>query len=197
MARILPLLLLLPVLETFSRENVTIVSGTLGHSVLIYCHYNHERDRWKQKTWCKHVTETYCEPIVSARRFWLQFLQKKNGTTSITDDITEGILTVHMTKLNREDAGLYQCQTSLLGKVRTLKKIRLDVFDGLDLDSDYADDHTPDIVKVQQSKSSSTGPKHMHTVIPLLTGLLVSKLLVILLIQVILQRCWRRQGERE
>nr|XP_033774937.1 triggering receptor expressed on myeloid cells 2-like [Geotrypetes seraphini] len=191
------LLLLLLVLEAFSRENVTIVSGTLGHSAVIHCHYNHERDRWRKKTWCKHVTETYCEPIVSARRFWLHFLQKRNGSTSIADDTTEGILTVRIVELSREDTGMYQCQISQRDKVITLKKIWLDVSDGLGLHSDSATDQTLDTLKVQRSMSSTTESKHMQRVISLLTALLVSKLLVILLIQVILQRHWRRHGEND
>ncbi|XP_029429118.1 triggering receptor expressed on myeloid cells 2-like [Rhinatrema bivittatum] len=191
----LHLLLFLSALEIVRAENVTVVSGILGESVVIQCPYSHEQDGWKRKIWCKHLTASYCEPIVSARRFWPQFMKRRNGTTSIADYVSEGILTVNITQLSRQDAGLYQCQTRLLGEVSTLKVVKLEVLDGFVLDSDSAEAQKSEVTKTERSTTSSSGSKHMLTVTSLVTGLLFCKLLVVLLIYAIFQKCWRRQEE--
>ncbi|KAJ7332982.1 hypothetical protein JRQ81_015162 [Phrynocephalus forsythii] len=118
-------------LEAYATEDVTIVYGVEGEPISINCTYRRKENQWREKSWCKHVSEMECQHIVSARRFWMPFLKRRNGTTAIADNIHEGILTVTINPLRKQDAGLYQCKTELLGVVRTLQKVKVNVLAGI------------------------------------------------------------------
>ncbi|KAL8178963.1 UNVERIFIED_CONTAM: hypothetical protein K2H54_058090 [Gekko kuhli] len=60
----------------------------------------------------------------------MPFLKRRNGTTSIADDIPNGILTVTISPLKKEDAGLYQYKADFLGSMSTLCKVKLKVLLG-------------------------------------------------------------------
>lgn len=60
----------------------------------------------------------------------MPFLKRKNGSTAIADNILEGILTVTINPLRKQDAGLYQCKTEFLGSVNTLQKVKVNVLTG-------------------------------------------------------------------
>ncbi|XP_008497777.2 triggering receptor expressed on myeloid cells 2 [Calypte anna] len=110
-----------------AAENITVVYGMEGGSISVNCTYDPWQQRWREKSWCRQLEEKRCDPVVSARPFWLPFPRKRNGTTSIRDNIHQGVLTVTMEQLKKQDAGLYQCKSSSLGETRSLRKVQVEV----------------------------------------------------------------------
>lgn len=102
-----------------------------GGTISVNCTYNPWQQRWREKSWCKQIDETKCQHVVSARRFWLPFLKNRNGTTSISDNVRDGVLTVTMKQLKKQDAGLYQCKTDYLGETNSLRKVQVEVLTGM------------------------------------------------------------------
>ncbi|XP_066482254.1 triggering receptor expressed on myeloid cells 2-like isoform X2 [Tiliqua scincoides] len=127
MEKFVHFIFLISLSETYVSEETVVVNGVEGKSISINCTYNPKENQWREKSWCKHISKTECQYIVSARRFWMQFLKKRNGTTSISDNIQEGILTVTINPLKLQDAGLYQCKTDFLGTKNTLCKVEVNV----------------------------------------------------------------------
>lgn len=107
-----------------------MVYGMEGDTISVNCTYSPRQQRWREKSWCKQVDETKCRHVVSARRFWLPFLKNRNGTTSISDNVQDGVLTVTMKGLKKQDAGLYQCKTEYLGETTSLRKVQVEVLTG-------------------------------------------------------------------
>uniref|UniRef100_A0ABM5G764 Triggering receptor expressed on myeloid cells 2-like n=1 Tax=Pogona vitticeps TaxID=103695 RepID=A0ABM5G764_9SAUR len=131
MERFVRLIFLVSLSEAYTTEDVTIVYGVEGEPISINCTYSPKENQWREKSWCKHISEMECQHVVSARRFWMPFLKRRNGTTAIADNINKGILTVTINPLRKEDAGLYQCKTDFLGIVNTLQKVRVNVLTGI------------------------------------------------------------------
>ncbi|NXX95880.1 TREM2 protein, partial [Centropus bengalensis] len=156
-------------------ENITVVYGMEGGTISVNCTYNPWQQRWREKSWCKQIDETRCQHVVSARRFWLPFLKNRNGTTSIRDNVQEGVLTVTMKQLKKQDAGLYQCKTDFLGETNTLRKVQVEVL------TVVLDTQLPVEPRAVQS-ISSTPPEANFTVYCIITGILVTKFLVAVLI---------------
>lgn len=126
-----------PFLASCTAENITTVYGMEGGTISVNCTYNPRQQRWKEKSWCKQIDGSKCQHVVSARRFWLPFLKNRNGTTSISDNIQDGVLTVTMRRLRKQDAGLYQCRTDHLGETNTLRKVQVDVLTGRSWGSEF------------------------------------------------------------
>ncbi|XP_019369769.1 PREDICTED: triggering receptor expressed on myeloid cells 2-like [Gavialis gangeticus] len=130
METLVHLIFLVSLAELYAAENTTVVYGMEGETISINCTYGPKEHKWKEKSWCKQVDETQCQRVVSARRFWLPFLKNRNGTTSISDNIHKGVLMVTIKRLQKQDAGLYQCKTDFLGTTRTLQKVKVEVLEG-------------------------------------------------------------------
>lgn len=126
-----------PLLASCTAQNITTVYGMEGGTVSVNCTYNPRQQRWREKSWCKQINGSKCQHVVSARRFWLPFLKNRNGTTSISDNIQDGILTVTMRRLRKQDAGLYQCRTEYLGETNTLQRVQVDVLTGRSWGSEF------------------------------------------------------------
>ncbi|XP_075766419.1 triggering receptor expressed on myeloid cells 2-like isoform X4 [Pelodiscus sinensis] len=131
MEKLLHLIFLVTFSALCGADNVTVVTGLEGETISIRCAYSPQENKWREKSWCKHVNQTECQHVVSAHRFWLQFLRKRSGNTSIADDVYNGVLTVTMKGLQKQDAGLYQCRTDFLGEARTLQRVKVQVLGGL------------------------------------------------------------------
>ncbi|XP_062451065.1 triggering receptor expressed on myeloid cells 2-like isoform X2 [Rhea pennata] len=164
-------------LSACAAENITVVYGMEGGTISINCTYNPWQERWREKSWCKQVDEIKCQHVVSARRFWLQFLKNRNGTTSISDNVHEGVLTVTMKRLKKQDAGLYHCKTDYLGETKTLQKVQVEVLTV----SGTVQTEMPQEPSAVQSISSTT-PAADVTVFYTVTTMLVTKFLVAVLI---------------
>ncbi|XP_069731780.1 triggering receptor expressed on myeloid cells 2-like [Phaenicophaeus curvirostris] len=171
-------------------DNITMVYGMEGGTISVNCTYNPWQQRWREKSWCKQIDETRCQHVVSARRFWLPFLKNRNGTTSIRDNVHEGVLTVTMKQLKKQDAGLYQCKTHFLGETNSLRKVQVEVLTAV------LDTQVPEEPRAVQS-ISSIPPEADFTVFYSITGILVAKFLVAVLI-FIMGNIWKsRETERK
>nr|DBA33874.1 TPA: hypothetical protein GDO54_001495 [Pyxicephalus adspersus] len=109
-------------------KNITVYSGQLGETLTIFCPYQHRADRWAKKLWCKEDEAGLCQAVVSAHRYPLSG-KKTHGSTTITDNAYEGMVTVNLTNLQKDDGGVYQCRTIIFGDIGILQKIRVLVFE--------------------------------------------------------------------
>nr|XP_060627515.1 triggering receptor expressed on myeloid cells 2-like [Anolis sagrei ordinatus] len=190
MERFLYLICLIFLSDADTTEDVTVVYGIEGKPISINCSYNLKENQWREKSWCKHISETNCQHVVSARRFWMPFLKRRNGTTAIADNIHEGILTVTINPLKKKDAGLYQCKTDFLGVVNTLQKVKVNVL------TDLWEAEAPEEPRVEQSISSTPSDPEvkLHIVV---AGLLGVKFLIAVLILIIARSLKNRTTEDE
>ncbi|NXH19158.1 TREM2 protein, partial [Bucco capensis] len=162
-------------LASCASENVTVVYGVEGGTISVNCTYNPWQQRWREKSWCRQVEESKCQRVVSARRFWLPFLRNRNGTTFIRDDIHQGILTVTMEQLQKQDAGLYQCITDFLGETNSLRKVQVEVLTAI------LETQMPEEPRAVQSISRIPSGANF-TLFYILAGFLGAKLVVAVLI---------------
>nr|XP_013052118.2 LOW QUALITY PROTEIN: triggering receptor expressed on myeloid cells 2-like [Anser cygnoides] len=182
-------LVLLLLSASCAADNITLVYGVEGGTVSINCTYNPWQQRWREKSWCKQIDETKCQHVVSARRFWLPFLKNRNGTTSISDNVHEGVLTVTMKRLRKQDAGLYQCRTDYLGETNTLQKVQVKVLTAV-LETQMPEE--PSAVH----SISSIHPEADFTVFYVIGGLLAVKFVVAVLIFIISKSGKNRETEQ-
>ncbi|NXK40273.1 TREM2 protein, partial [Piprites chloris] len=171
-----------------AAENVTVVYGMEGGTISVNCSYDPQQQWWREKSWCRQVDETKCQHVVSAPSFWLPFLRGRKSTTSIRDNVHDGVLTVTMRRLRKEDAGLYQCRTDFLGDTRSLRKVQVEVLRAV------LETQVPEEPRAVQSISSSP-PEVDFTVFYILAGLLVTKFTVAVLICIV--GISRKNRERE
>ncbi|NXL93476.1 TREM2 protein, partial [Alectura lathami] len=176
-------------LASCAAENITLVYGMEGGTISINCTYNPRQQRWREKSWCRQVDETKCQHVVSARRFWLPFLRSRNGTTSISDNVHEGVLTVTMKRLRKQDAGLYQCRSDYLGETSTLKKVQVEVLTAV------LETQMPEEPSAAQS-ISSIPPEADFTFFYITAGLLATKFVVAVLIFIISNSWKNRETEQ-
>ncbi|NWY06193.1 TREM2 protein, partial [Nothoprocta ornata] len=179
-----------PLLAPCTAENITVIYGMEGGTISINCTYNPWQQRWREKSWCKQVDEIKCQHVVSARRFWLQFLKNRNGTTSISDNVHEGVLTVTMKRLKKQDAGLYRCRTEYLGETKTLHKVQVEVL------TDITQTEMPEEPNAVQSISSIT-PEADSTILCIVTAFLVTKFLAAVLMFTIASRRKNKDTDTE
>ncbi|XP_053104808.1 triggering receptor expressed on myeloid cells 2-like isoform X2 [Hemicordylus capensis] len=176
--------------EMYTMENVTVVHGVEGEPISINCTYSPKENQWKEKSWCKHISTVECQHIVSARRFWMPFLKRRNGTTSIADNIQKGILTVTINPLQKQDSGLYQCKTEFLGTMNTLHKVKVKVLTGIE------ETEAPEKPRVRHSISSSPSEAGINLCF-LVAGFLSFKLLVAVLILIVARSKKSRTEEQD
>ncbi|NXM35614.1 TREM2 protein, partial [Oxyruncus cristatus] len=164
-------------LASCAAENVTVVYGMEGGTISVNCSYDPQQQWWREKSWCRQVDEIKCQHVVSARSFWLPFPRGRKSTTSIRDNVHDGVLTVTMRQLRKEDAGLYQCRTDFLGDIKSLRKVKVEVLRAV------LETQVPEEPRAVQSISSS--PSEDFTVFYILAGLLVTKFMVAVLICIV------------
>ncbi|XP_077337483.1 triggering receptor expressed on myeloid cells 2-like isoform X1 [Lithobates pipiens] len=167
-------------------NNITVYSGQLGETLTIVCPYRHRADRWARKLWCKEDEAGSCQAVVSAHRYSLSG-SKTSGNTTISDNAYESTVTVNITNLQKDDAGVYQCRTAIFGDIAILQKIRV-----LVLEENLPGNVSP-LDKVQYSISGSQSDTQLHLMIFILgSSLLLCKVLVVGLIY----SWWKIQTER-
>ncbi|NXW93756.1 TREM2 protein, partial [Alopecoenas beccarii] len=169
---------LLLLLASCAAENVTVVYGMEGGTISVNCSYDPWQQRWREKSWCKRIDESKCQHVVSARRFWLPFLKNRNGTTSIRDNVRDGVLTVTMKRLKKQDAGMYQCRSDYLGETSSLGKVQVEVLTAA------LETQLPEEPSAVQS-ISSIPPEVDFTIFYIIAGFLVTKFMAAVLIFII------------
>ncbi|NXT76303.1 TREM2 protein, partial [Zapornia atra] len=177
-------------LESCAAENITMVYGMEGDTISVKCTYNPWQHRWREKSWCKEIDETNCQHVVSARRFWLPFLKNRNGTTSISDNVHEGILTVTMKRLKKQDAGLYQCKSDFLGETNTLRRVQVEVLTAV------LETQMPEEPSAAVQSISSIPPEADFIVFYIAAGILVTKFMVAVLMFIIASNRKNRETEQ-
>ncbi|XP_077190579.1 triggering receptor expressed on myeloid cells 2-like isoform X2 [Paroedura picta] len=172
--------------DAYAANNHAVIYGIEGESISINCTYNLKENQWREKSWCRHISKTVCQHVVSARRFWMPFLKKRNGTTSIADDIRTGILTVTIYPLKKEDAGLYQYKADFLGSKSTLCTVKLKVLRGT------WEIEAPEEPRAEHSLSSTIGNAGVNLPF-IVAGFLGFKGLIIIFLLIIAwsQKCRR------
>ncbi|NWS33256.1 TREM2 protein, partial [Polioptila caerulea] len=169
-----------------AAENVTVVAAMEGDTISVNCSYN-PRQWWRGKSWCRQLEPGRWERVAGAPPAWLPWPGSSSGGASITDNARAGLLTVTMRRLRPEDAGLYRCQTNFLGDTKSLRMVRVEV-----LAADLVT-HVPEEPRAPQSISRF--PLNMDfTVFYILTGFLVAKFTVAVLVCVVAHS--RRNRER-
>uniref|UniRef100_A0A8C9QM78 Ig-like domain-containing protein n=1 Tax=Spermophilus dauricus TaxID=99837 RepID=A0A8C9QM78_SPEDA len=81
------------------------VTGTVGGSLTVHCHYG-EEFKDNDKLWCKNSL-FYCKDIVKTRG---SEGEVQSGRVSISDHPANLSFTVTMERLTLEDAGSYECR---------------------------------------------------------------------------------------
>ncbi|NXN91149.1 TREM2 protein, partial [Rhinopomastus cyanomelas] len=173
-----------------AADNFTVVYGTEGSTISVNCTYNPWQQWWREKSWCKQIDEITCQRVVSARRFWLPFRKNRNGTTSISDNVHDGVLTVTMKRLKKQDAGLYQCKTEHLGETSSLRKVQVEVLTAAQKIQ------VPEEPRAVQS-ISSIPPEANFTIFYIISGFLGTKFVVAVLIFVTCNSRKNRETEQK
>ncbi|XP_070795829.1 triggering receptor expressed on myeloid cells 2-like [Pituophis catenifer annectens] len=189
MKKLLYLIFLVYLSEVSTAEIITEVSGVEGEPISINCSYIPQKNQWREKSWCKHISEETCQHVVSARRFWLPFLKRRNGTTAIADNIQEGLLMVTINPLQKQDAGWYQCMTRFLGTMKTLQKVKVNVLTSIE------NSNVQETSRILHSISGSPSTAGINLAF-LVAGFLGFKLVVAIIILMI-ARCKKRTTGNE
>lgn len=154
-----------------SADPDSAVSGLVGGTLTIDCPYRSTTDLWTQKVWCKELGTGQCEEIVRTRRFYLPFVRRNSGNTSITDYIREHRVSVTIKHLRREDTGVYRCQTHTGGDIHTLRAVTVEVLE--------------DLEEIPGAEESRTDSKSHSSLLVMTPGLVTAIFAVILLSKVL------------
>ncbi|XP_069094499.1 triggering receptor expressed on myeloid cells 2-like [Pleurodeles waltl] len=165
-----------------SADPNSTVSGLVGGSLTIDCPYSSRADLWKQKVWCKEVGTGQCEKIARTRRFYLPFVRRNNGNTSITDYIREHRVSVTIKYLRKEDTGVYRCETHIGDEIHTLRVIKLEVLEELE-----------EMPGAEESRTDSKSHSSLLVMTPgmvtaIFAGILLCKVLVALAVYMTVRR---------
>uniref|UniRef100_A0A452HFF9 Ig-like domain-containing protein n=1 Tax=Gopherus agassizii TaxID=38772 RepID=A0A452HFF9_9SAUR len=102
------------------------LSAKKGGSISLNCSYfvmDNSR-RPNNFTWCKMITATRCEPVVSVK---FDQIVNTQGRTRIKIDRWNRVIIVTLVALQLHDTGKYHCETHLQGSTMLLKMITLNV----------------------------------------------------------------------
>ncbi|CAI9554903.1 unnamed protein product [Staurois parvus] len=168
-------------------NNITVYSAQLGETLTIVCPYRYRADRWARKLWCKEDEVGACEAVVSAHRYSLSG-SKTFGSTTISDNAYEGMVTINITNLQKDDAGVYQCRTVIFGDIGILQKIKVLVLE------DNLPGNVSPLDKVQYSISGLQSDNQL----PLMLLILGSSLLLckVLVMGLLYSSWWKIQTEK-
>uniref|UniRef100_A0A8C3RPE3 Ig-like domain-containing protein n=1 Tax=Chelydra serpentina TaxID=8475 RepID=A0A8C3RPE3_CHESE len=102
------------------------LSAKKGDSISLNCSYSMMDDsrRPNNFTWCKMVTATRCQPVVSVE---IDKIVNTQGRTRIQTDMRYRVIIVTLVVLQLRDSGEYHCETHLQGSTVLLKMITLNV----------------------------------------------------------------------
>ncbi|XP_075054233.1 triggering receptor expressed on myeloid cells 2-like [Mixophyes fleayi] len=169
-------IILLGVSDLCLAKDTTVYSGHLGETLTIVCPYQNA-ERWGKKIWCKEDHVGFCQPVVSAHRYWQSFVKRTNGNTDISDNKQDYIFTINITNLQKNDTGMYQCKTATFGDVSILQRIQVQVLEG------HLHGNISELEKVQYSISGLQSESQIPlTLVILGSSLLLCKLLMMGLI---------------
>lgn len=104
------------------------LSARKGDSISLNCSYFVMDDsrRPNNFTWCKMITATRCQPVVSLK---IDQIGNTQGRTRIRIDRWNRVIIVTLVALQLSDSGEYHCETHLQGSTVLLKMITLNVLE--------------------------------------------------------------------
>ncbi|CAM5119585.1 unnamed protein product [Natator depressus] len=114
-----------------SYEAPMRLSAKKGDSISLNCSYSVKDDSRGPNnfTWCKMVTATRCQPVVSIE---IDQIVNTQGRTRIKIDRWNRAIIVTLVALQLRDSGEYRCETHLQGSTVLLKMITLNVLESYD-----------------------------------------------------------------
>ncbi|XP_034623251.1 uncharacterized protein LOC117875854 [Trachemys scripta elegans] len=121
------IILLKKIQLTVSYDAPMRLSAKKGDSISLNCSYFMMDDsrRPNKFTWCKMVTATRCQPVISVKFDQILNMQER---TRIKLDRWNRVIIVTLEALQLRDSGEYHCETHLQGSTVLLKRIILNVF---------------------------------------------------------------------
>uniref|UniRef100_A0A8C4VRT7 Ig-like domain-containing protein n=1 Tax=Gopherus evgoodei TaxID=1825980 RepID=A0A8C4VRT7_9SAUR len=159
------------------------LSAKKGGSISLNCSYfvmDNSR-RPNNFTWCKMITATRCEPVVSVK---FDQIVNTQGRTRIKIDRWNRVIIVTLVALQLRDSGDYHCETHLQGSTVLLKMTTLNVL------RELLKENWPSL-----KRASTTSLARF--VLCIMTGLLGAKFLTALLIFIVASKRRSKATEQE
>nr|XP_008175817.1 uncharacterized protein LOC101937910 [Chrysemys picta bellii] len=184
-----------------SYEAPMRLSAKKGDSISLNCSYFMMDDsrRPNNFTWCKMITATRCQPVVSVE---IDQIVNMRERTRIKLDRWNRVIIVTLVALQLRDSGEYHCETHLQGSTVLLKMITLNVLESYDrtafvTTSRPIDDIGAVLPTAARNDQQSWYSEVNLNVLCIMVGLLGTKFLTALLIFIIASQRRSRATEQE
>ncbi|XP_050809032.1 trem-like transcript 1 protein isoform X8 [Gopherus flavomarginatus] len=184
-----------------SYEAPMRLSAKKGGSISLNCSYfvmDNSR-RPNNFTWCKMITATRCQPVVSVK---FDQIVNTQGRTRIKIDRWNRVIIVTLVALQLHDSGEYHCETHLQGSTMLLKMITLNVLEPYDrtafLTTSCPTDNIGAILPTASRNDQQSWYSEVNlSVVCIMTGLLGAKFLTALLIFIVASKRRSKATEQE
>ncbi|XP_039393282.1 trem-like transcript 1 protein isoform X2 [Mauremys reevesii] len=177
------------------------LSARKGDSISLNCSYfvMDDNRRPNNFTWCKMVTATRCQPVVSVK---IDQIVNTQGRTRIKIDQRNRVITVTLVALQLRDSGEYHCETHLQGSTVLLKMITLNVLESYDRTAFVTSSRPIDNIGAILPTTARNDQQSWYSevnlnVLCIMTGLLGAKFLTALLIFIVASKRGSRATEQE
>ncbi|XP_050809031.1 trem-like transcript 1 protein isoform X7 [Gopherus flavomarginatus] len=177
------------------------LSAKKGGSISLNCSYfvNDNSRRPNNFTWCKMITATRCQPVVSVK---MDQIVNTQGRTRIKIDRWNRVIIVTLVALQLRDSGKYHCETHLQGSTVLLKMITLNVLEPYDrtafLTTSCPTDNIGAILPTASRNDQQSWYSEVNlSVVGIMTGLLGAKFLTALLIFIVASKRRSKATEQE
>ncbi|XP_065447686.1 polymeric immunoglobulin receptor-like isoform X1 [Chrysemys picta bellii] len=195
------IILLKKIQLTVSYDAPMTLSAKIGDSISLNCSYFMMDDsrRPNNFTWCKMVTATRCQPVVSVE---IDQIVNMRERTRIKLDRWNRVIIVTLVALQLRDSGEYHCETHLQGSTVLLKMITLNVLESYDrtafvTTSRPIDDIGAVLPTAARNDQQSWYSEVNLNVLCIMVGLLGTKFLTALLIFIVASQRRSRATEQE
>ncbi|XP_044870372.1 uncharacterized protein LOC123369070 [Mauremys mutica] len=183
-----------------SYEAPMRLSAKKGHFISLNCSYFMDDSRRPNNfTWCKMITATRCQPVVSVK---IDQIVNTQGRTRIKIDRWNRVIIVTLVALQLHDSGEYHCETHLQGSTVLLKMITLNVLESYDKTAFVTISHPIDNIGAILPTTARNDQQSWYSevnlsVLCIMTGLLGAKFLTALLIFIVASKRGSRATEQE
>ncbi|CAM4664422.1 unnamed protein product [Lepidochelys olivacea] len=184
-----------------SYEAPMRLSAKKGDSISLNCSYSVKDDSRGPNnfTWCKMVTATRCQPVVSVE---IDQVVNTQGRTRIKIDRWNREIIVTLVALQLRDSGEYHCETHLQGSTVLLKMITLNVLESYDRSAFVTTSRPVDSIGATLPTAARNDQQSWYSAVSLsvlyiMAGWLGAKFLTALLIFVVASRRRSKAMEQE
>ncbi|TFK03721.1 metabotropic glutamate receptor 7 [Platysternon megacephalum] len=172
-----------------SYEAPMRLSAKKGDSISLNCSYSMVGDsrRPNNFTWCKMVTATRCQPVISVE---INQIVNTRERTRIKIDRWNRVIIVMLVALQLRDSGEYHCETHLQESTVLLKMITLNVLESYDRTAFVTTSHPIDDIGAIIPTAARNDQQSWYSEVNLnalciMAGLLGTKFLTALLIFIV------------